>query len=91
MMTSTSLETIRSQPIDISAAHMSASYSAANAPIGYSMRFRIAKPTLRADHQGRRRLTRLFRAPFFSILPNVISPISPVRLTWVPPQGCRST
>ena len=33
------------------------------------------------------RFTRRFRAPFFSILPILSRPISPVRATWVPPQG----
>ena len=35
--------------------------------------------------------TRLFCLPFFSILPSLNRPISPVRRTCVPPQGCRST
>ncbi len=35
--------------------------------------------------------TRRFSRPFFSILPIRSAPISPVRATWVPPQGCRST
>jgi phosphomannomutase / phosphoglucomutase len=41
--------------------------------------------------QARCRLTRRFWRPFFSILPSRTGPISPVRATWVPPQGCRST
>ena len=32
-------------------------------------------------------LIRLFWRPFFSILDTRTLPISPVRLTWVPPQG----
>ncbi len=41
--------------------------------------------------QSNSRLTRRFCLPLFSILPNTTRPISPVRATWVPPQGCRST
>lgn len=50
--------------------------------------------TLRARSgraQSSRMLTRRFWRPLFSILPSRRLPISPVRATWVPPQGCRST
>ena len=44
-----------------------------------------------AAQSSRLIVTRRFWRPFFSILPISTRPISAVRATWVPPQGCRST
>ena len=42
-------------------------------------------------HAASTTYTRRFCLPLFSILLTSTRPISPVRRTWVPPQGCRST